>query len=543
MYVDGSSYVEEGKRFTGAAVIVKEGEVYKFKLSPNLSAQVAELVALIEALRMGTGKTINVYTDSRYAYMVVHAHGTLWKERGFITASGQRIAHGALIKTLLEALMLPLRVAVIHVRAHGRAPETEQRKYNRLADQAAKEAAQEGAIWLLWVQDTEAKTPAPHYTAEEVSHAQAAGAQPTPTGWWKLPGGEIFVPRPVLQEILRSLHKEGHLGSGAMVDLITRSVRGFGAHMEAQRIVNNCSVCQRTNQKGCGPPAPMGGRPWAAYPFQRWQVDFAEVPLCRGYKYLLVFVDQLTGWVECYPTRYCQARAVTKALLHEILPRFHLPEVIESDRGSHFISQVVQQVSRALGIQWKLHTPWRPQSSGQVERMNRTLKDTLTKLCIESGLKWPDALPLALTRIRRAPRKGLKLSPFELVFGFPPRLHRYEAPFQTLPLEQPVHSFQIGDRVLVKKWKRDPLTPRWDGPHTVSLISQAAVKVLGSDKWTHQSRVKWFLSPDSEDSLTEEDISPLSSLAPEAQSDTGEDSTWEYQELEGLKGLFKRQKQ
>ncbi|KAG6923492.1 hypothetical protein G0U57_020368, partial [Chelydra serpentina] len=31
--------------------------------------------------------------------------------------------------------------------------------------------------------------------------------------------------------------------------------------------------------------------------------------------------------------------------------------------------------------------------------------------------------------------------------------------------------------------------------------------------------------------------------APEARSDTGEDSTWEYQELEGLKGLFKRQKQ
>uniref|UniRef100_A0A8C3SF63 Reverse transcriptase RNase H-like domain-containing protein n=1 Tax=Chelydra serpentina TaxID=8475 RepID=A0A8C3SF63_CHESE len=31
------------------------------------------------------------------------------------------------------------------------------------------------------------------------------------------------------------------------------------------------------------------------------------------------------------------------------------------------------------------------------------------------------------------------------------QLHRYAAPFQTLPLEQPVHSFQIGDQVLVKK--------------------------------------------------------------------------------------------
>uniref|UniRef100_A0A8C0IT86 Murine leukemia virus integrase C-terminal domain-containing protein n=1 Tax=Chelonoidis abingdonii TaxID=106734 RepID=A0A8C0IT86_CHEAB len=64
---------------------------------------------------------------------------------------------------------------------------------------------------------------------------------------------------------------------------------------------------------------------------------------------------------------------------------------------------------------------------------------------------------------------------------------------------------------LVKKWKRDPLTPWWDGPHTVSLISHAAVKLLESDKWTHHTRVKWF-------SMTkppEEDTSPLSTPAPE----------------------------
>ncbi|KAG6935529.1 hypothetical protein G0U57_015044, partial [Chelydra serpentina] len=89
-------------------------------------------------------------------------------------------------------------------------------------------------------------------------------------------------------------------------------------------------------------------------------------------------------------------------------------------------------------------------------------------------------------------------------------LHRYVAPFQTLPLDQPVHPFQIGDQVLVKKWKRDPLTPRWDGPHTVLLISQAAVKILGSAKLTHHTRVKRFLNPTPEIESIEEDTSPLS---------------------------------
>ncbi|XP_053902206.1 uncharacterized protein LOC128846944 [Malaclemys terrapin pileata] len=121
-----------------------------------------------------------------------------------------------------------------------------------------------------------------------------------------------------------------------------------------------------------------------------------------------------------------------------------------------------------------------------------------------------------------------------------PQLHRYAAPFQALPLDQTVHPFRIGDQVLVKKWKRDPLTPRWDGPHTVSLISQAAVKILGSDKWTHRTRIKRFLNPDQGTNPTEEDTGPLPAPAPEARGGMGEDTVWEYQGLDGLKGLFRK---
>ncbi|XP_053902741.1 uncharacterized protein LOC128847376 [Malaclemys terrapin pileata] len=109
-----------------------------------------------------------------------------------------------------------------------------------------------------------------------------------------------------------------------------------------------------------------------------------------------------------------------------------------------------------------------------------------------------------------------------------------------LPLDQTVHPFRIGDQVLVKKWKRDPLTPRWDGPHTISLISQAAVKILGSDKWTHHTWVKRFLNPDQGTNPTDEDTGPLPTPAPEARGGTGEDTVWEYQGLDGLKGLFRK---
>ncbi|MBA1066625.1 transposase family protein, partial [Escherichia coli] len=81
------------------------------------------------------------------------------------------------------------------------------------------------------------------------------------------------------------------------------------------------------------------------------------------------------------------AHVVAKKILEEIFPRFGLPKVIGSDNGPAFVSQVSQGLARTLGINWKLHCAYRPQSSGQVERMNRTIKETLTKLTLETGLK------------------------------------------------------------------------------------------------------------------------------------------------------------
>ncbi|XP_030424047.1 uncharacterized protein LOC115654230 isoform X4 [Gopherus evgoodei] len=49
-----------------------------------------------------------------------------------------------------------------------------------------------------------------------------------------------------------------------------------------------------------------------------------------------------------------------------LLPRFGLPRWMESDQGTHFTSKIVQNVSDILQLNWKLHTPWRPQASGVV---------------------------------------------------------------------------------------------------------------------------------------------------------------------------------
>ena len=44
------------------------------------------------------------------------------------------------------------------------------------------------------------------------------------------------------------------------------------------------------------------------------------------------------------------------------------------------------ELANILGINWKFHCAYRPQSSGQEETMNRTLKETLSKLTLETDV-------------------------------------------------------------------------------------------------------------------------------------------------------------
>ena len=54
-------------------------------LPPGTSAQLAELIALTQVLEMGKGKRVAICTDSKYAFLVLHAHAAIWKERGHLT--------------------------------------------------------------------------------------------------------------------------------------------------------------------------------------------------------------------------------------------------------------------------------------------------------------------------------------------------------------------------------------------------------------------------------------------------------------------------
>ena len=79
-YTDGSSFVLDGKRRAGYAVISNFETIEAKRLPSDTSAQLAELIALTRALELGKGKRVAIYTDSKYAFLVLRAHAAFGKK-------------------------------------------------------------------------------------------------------------------------------------------------------------------------------------------------------------------------------------------------------------------------------------------------------------------------------------------------------------------------------------------------------------------------------------------------------------------------------
>jgi ribonuclease HI len=118
LFMDGSSFIWEGIRWAGVAVVSLTETLWAEHLPPSTSAQLAELTALTKALQLSEGKNANIYPDSKCAFLVLHAHAVLRKEWGLLTAEGSPIRYSKETLNLLKAALLPQQIAAIHCPGH-----------------------------------------------------------------------------------------------------------------------------------------------------------------------------------------------------------------------------------------------------------------------------------------------------------------------------------------------------------------------------------------------------------------------------------------
>ena len=79
-YIDGSSFVLDGQRRAGYAVVSNFETTEAKPLPPGTSTQLAEFIALTRDLELGKGKRVAIYTDSKYAFLMLHARAAIGKK-------------------------------------------------------------------------------------------------------------------------------------------------------------------------------------------------------------------------------------------------------------------------------------------------------------------------------------------------------------------------------------------------------------------------------------------------------------------------------
>lgn len=158
------------------------------------------------------------------------------------------------------------------------------------------------------------------------------------------------------------------------------------------------------------------------------------------------------------------------------------------------------------------HNPW-----GKVERVNRLIKQQLTKLSTKLRLSWPSLIPIVLTCLWATPCSPRGLRPFELLYGRPVLLNHLAqtpplagnlpylslrsflcshadnylpAPISTDPTAPESAPLSPGDWVLLKQLSTKSLEPQRIEPDIVILTTPSAAKLLKHQCWYHLSRLK-----------------------------------------------------
>lgn len=164
----------------------------------------------------------------------------------------------------------------------------------------------------------------------------------------------------------------------------------------------SCRACQ-LKSKYKPPKAPIVERPMLSEPFECMAVDIVG-PYEKakgGYRYVLTTICMATRWPEAVPLRNIQARTVAEALW-QVFSRTSVPELLSSDRGTQFCSNLLDELCELTQIGRIKTTPYHPQTNGCIERMHSTLNSVLSK-CREEKKDWAVQISFVLFVLRQMP--------------------------------------------------------------------------------------------------------------------------------------------
>ena len=307
------------------------------------------------------------------------------------------------------------------------------------------------------------------------------------------------------RRLAQELHTATHLGGQALWKLFSDRYSHKAGRRICIEVAQSCPQCQRGSdyghrQKTTGTIESRG-------PWDTLSVDIVgPLPADRRHEFVIVFVDCFSRYTVLVPASNHTADTVSDALLRHVVPYFGTPRRLLSDRGREFVGDVWGKLTRSLGIQRVLTSPYHPEGNSINERSHRTMNNMLRARLLRDlpSRKWVVEIPgimLALNAMAHEPH-GFSASmiatgrepslppdveedacaspstedPGAYVDMVRQRLHLTHQQMTPPPAPVATNPYHEDDLIFVMTTppeRTSKLSPRWKGPFMVKRVPNA----------------------------------------------------------------------
>ncbi|XP_011075658.1 uncharacterized protein LOC105160092 [Sesamum indicum] len=230
----------------------------------------------------------------------------------------------------------------------------------------------------------------------------------------------------IREKVLKTMHDSalgGHSGMQGTYQRLKPLFYWPTMKVDVQEWVRRCEICQRAKHEnnpypGLLQPLPVPEQAWSCV-----SMDFIEgLPNSDGKDSILVVVDRLPKYSHFLALKHpYTATSIAKVFFDNIYKLHGLPISIISDREKVLPSRFWKELFTSSGVSLDMSYSYHPQTDGQTQRINQCLENYLRCMCLQKPKKWAQWLTLAELWFNTNYHTGLKATPFQALYGYPPQ--------------------------------------------------------------------------------------------------------------------------
>lgn len=236
----------------------------------------------------------------------------------------------------------------------------------------------------------------------------------------------VCIPLCMQEDVMYAIHDDifgCHMGVVKTLDKLRERYYFPGMEPFVRSYIKSCRSCQFRKKERLRPygllrPIEVGN------PFDMIGVDlWGPATMTKTKKrYIIVASDYLTRYVEIAALTSATSSQVAKFLVNNVFKNHGFVSKILTDRGTNFLSGLMEKLYDELSIEKVNTTHYHPQTDGLTEAFNKTMADMLSHYVSSDMRDWDVHLPLIQLAYNSSVSSATGFSPFFLVHGREPRL-------------------------------------------------------------------------------------------------------------------------